>query len=414
MPFGHVQPSGSAGESTLCAAPPRLLDELRAVHGAMVAAVVAGAGLARVAELAAEAAGAPVAVVVPGLAAAIAAGESHVTTEVSALEHWVAKRARGRPAVAPREVITAVPIEFLDEVAGLVVLLRSEHAQQAPRSEASEFLHAAAAAALMALAIESAKENVEQRLRGSLFEDLRSGRHSSGAEVARRAARLGCDLSGGAAILCAEGAMPQRIVAMIAAEHPGALAQQLDDTPDGPPRVYAALPATETASRQATHASVQRLAARLRSQATVGVSSFHADPAELGAAMQEAELMLEVLGHGEVDAAQAIGGRTYKLLFRLLASHPEEVRSFYESTIAPVARHEAQHGTELLHTVEAYLEANCNMSATAAAIFAHRHTVAYRLERVHELTGLDPMVSEERERLALGIKIHRIIAPHAD
>ena len=31
------------------------------------------------------------------------------------------------------------------------------------------------------------------------------------------------------------------------------------------------------------------------------------------------------------------------------------------------------------------------MNATAAAIYAHRHTVAYRLERVRELTGLDPM-----------------------
>jgi sugar diacid utilization regulator len=50
----------------------------------------------------------------------------------------------------------------------------------------------------------------------------------------------------------------------------------------------------------------------------------------------------------------------------------------------------------------------------AAAIFAHRHTVAYRLERVHELTGLDPVVSEDRERLALGIKIHRIIVPRLD
>jgi len=76
--------------------------------------------------------------------------------------------------------------------------------------------------------------------------------------------------------------------------------------------------------------------------------------------------------------------------------------------------HEARYASELLRTLEAYLEANCDMSAAAAAIFAHRHTVAYRLERVHELTGLDPIRSEDRERLALGIKIHRIIAPHPD
>jgi hypothetical protein len=39
------------------------------------------------------------------------------------------------------------------------------------------------------------------------------------------------------------------------------------------------------------------------------------------------------------------------------------------------------------------------------------HTVAYRLERVKELSGLDPMQTEDRERLGLGLKAYRIIAP---
>jgi DNA-binding PucR family transcriptional regulator len=51
------------------------------------------------------------------------------------------------------------------------------------------------------------------------------------------------------------------------------------------------------------------------------------------------------------------------------------------------------------------------MNATAAAIYAHRHTVAYRLDRVRELTELDPLVSEDRERLGLGMKAYRIILP---
>ena len=51
------------------------------------------------------------------------------------------------------------------------------------------------------------------------------------------------------------------------------------------------------------------------------------------------------------------------------------------------------------------------MNATARAIFAHRHTVAYRLDRVRELTGLDPSLTEDRERLGLGTKAYRILAP---
>ena len=39
----------------------------------------------------------------------------------------------------------------------------------------------------------------------------------------------------------------------------------------------------------------------------------------------------------------------------------------------------------LLNTLEAYLAHDCNMRATAEAVYAHRHTVAHRLERIKEL-----------------------------
>ena len=85
--------------------------------------------------------------------------------------------------------------------------------------------------------------------------------------------------------------------------------------------------------------------------------------------------------------------------------------SFFEDTVAPVARYDTQYQGELIATLEAYLANDCNMNATARAIFAHRHTVAYRLDRVKELTGLDPGSTEDRERLGLGLKALRIVEP---
>ena len=95
----------------------------------------------------------------------------------------------------------------------------------------------------------------------------------------------------------------------------------------------------------------------------------------------------------------------------MLASHPEEVRSFYDDTIAPLVRYDEQYGSDLVGTLEAWFEHDCSTVATAGAIFVHRHTVAYRLERVKELSGLDPLKSEDRERLGLGLKAGRVIAP---
>jgi DNA-binding PucR family transcriptional regulator len=143
----------------------------------------------------------------------------------------------------------------------------------------------------------------------------------------------------------------------------------------------------------------------------VGLSSAYTDPADVRRALEEAELVLGVTEAGGAPPDGDIGGGTYRLLFRVLASHPEEVRSFYEDTVAPLVRYDDQYSTDLVGTLGSYLENNCSMNATASSIHAHRHTVGYRLERVKELTGLDPAGSEDRERLSLGLKAYRIIEP---
>jgi sugar diacid utilization regulator len=380
------------------AAPP-LVERLRAVHLRMVESVLAGDGLGRVAGLAAEATGSPVAIVIPRLGpVALSPGAA---ADVGALRRYVGDRDRGRPASVPPAVGGEVPIASGDETIGRVLLLGPAD------GEALEFLHLAAVASLTEVAVEEAREEVEQNLRGSFLEELRSRPDMDPAEIVRRAGRLGCDLSHGAVVLCAELTTdrPRHVVATIAGEYPGALAQHMEG------RVYAVLPGE---TPEATQTAARGLAARLQRHGVVGVSSFYGDPAELSRAIQEAELVLDVLRRSDGSSGpipEDIGRGTYRLLFRVLASHPEEVRSFYEDTIAPAVRYDDQYATDLVGTLEAYLERNCNMNATAAAIYAHRHTVAYRLERVKELTGLDPMQSEDRERLGLGLKAYRIIAP---
>src|SRR5256885_1893338 len=292
--------------------PPALVERLRAVHLQMMDAVLGGEGLARVAQLASEAAGGPVAVVVPRLGVCALAPDG---PEPDGLRAWVSDLVKDRASRRPGQVLADVP-------------------------------------------------------------------GSSGDEL---------------------------VVATIAGEHPGALAQNME-APGTPSRVYALLPAAGADDApERTLAGARRLATRLQRHGTVGLSSFYGDPAELQRAIQEAELVLDVLKQSDAPIAEDIGTGTYRLLFRVLASHPEEVRSFYDDTVAPIVRYDAQYRTDLVGTLEAYLDQNCNMNATAAAIYAHRHTVAYRLERVPELSALEPMLSEHRERLGLGLKAYRII-----
>jgi sugar diacid utilization regulator len=391
-----------------------LVERLRGLHLRMVDAVLAGDGLERVAELAAEAVGGSVAIVVPRLGSAVMAPHGSAATDrLPELRRYVADCVADRPANLPRGLAVQIPIASGDETVGCVLLLEGASAAIA---EASEYLHLAAVASLTEVAVEEARDEVEQNLRGSFLEDLRASAGLPPDELVRRAARLGCDLSHGAVALCAElhTDRPRHVVATIVEDVPGALAQHMEGVLGGSQggRVYALLPARGSeGAAETTLAAAARLATRLQRHGTVGLSSFYADPAELGRAVQEAELVLDVLTVSGEPISEDINQGTYRLLFRVLASHPEEVRSFYEDTVAPVVRYDDQYRTDLVGTLEAYLSANCHMSATAAAIHAHRHTVAYRLERVRDLTGLDPMQSEDRERLGLGLKAYRIIAP---
>jgi sugar diacid utilization regulator len=374
---------------------------LREVHQRMLEAVLGGGGLGEVAELAAEAAGAPVAIVVPRLDAAVTSPGARA--DLSALRRYVLERSRGRPVPVPGGVAGEAPIQSGGEMIGGVLLLGDPVAP-----DGGEFLQIAALAALTEVAVQGGRAEAERTVRDQFFEELRSRRPPSADEVVRRGARLGCDLRRGAVALCAEltTERPRHMAVRVSGEHEGVLAHCLD-TAGG--RLYALVPAA--AEPEATVAAAQRVAADLRRQGIVGVSSFYGEPGELGRALGEAELVLDVVRRGEVPVGEDLGSGAYRLLFRVFASHPDEVRSFYEDTVAPLVRYDESYGSDLVTTLETFLEHNGATGAAASALFVHRHTIAYRLERVKELSGLDPALSEDRERLGLGLKAYRILSP---
>ncbi len=100
---------------------------------------------------------------------------------------------------------------------------------------------------------------------------------------------------------------------------------------------------------------------------------------------------------------------TYRLLVGVLIHDPLELRALRERTIAPLEGYDAAHHTELLATLERFLAHHGSTTETAEAMQLHRHTVGYRLARIHEVCGLSPYESEGRERLSLGLKARRLL-----
>jgi DNA-binding PucR family transcriptional regulator len=144
---------------------------------------------------------------------------------------------------------------------------------------------------------------------------------------------------------------------------------------------------------------------------SVGIGRFHTDPAETRRAFREAQSALQVSQRlGETASIATFDDMgVYKLLLGALEEDPEEVRNFYQETIARIEDYDRQHNTDLVGTLEAYLSNNRSVAATAEALFTHRHTIRYRLSRINDLTGLDVHRSEDQEKLGFGLKVMRLL-----
>jgi sugar diacid utilization regulator len=209
------------------------------------------------------------------------------------------------------------------------------------------------------------------------------------------AQRLGIDLAAGAVAICAE-------FSDAAHELPAPGVMLLSEISDG--RVLGLLPLASGGME----AELGRLLAELRAGGMrVGCSLPHHDPGTLHHALREAEVMLGLAE--QPDAMLATQEDTYRLLIGVLLRDPGELEQLRARTISTLERYDAEHDTELLATLRAFLAHHGSTTETADAMRLHRHTVGYRLTRVQEVSGLSPYESDGRERLSLGLKAHRIL-----
>jgi hypothetical protein len=142
----------------------------------------------------------------------------------------------------------------------------------------------------------------------------------------------------------------------------------------------------------------------------LGRSRVAQDPGELPRAAGEALLAANVAEGGSQEGVLAFEQTgAYRLLLSTMSENPSELQRFYAETVEPLVAYDEQYETELLQTLETFLEADGNVAGTAQRLFTHRHTIYYRLERVRELTGLDVSSSDGREKLSLGLKAMRVL-----
>jgi sugar diacid utilization regulator len=279
---------------------------------------------------------------------------------------------------------------------------------------------------LIGLEVDRAKapERATEAAVGDFLEDLLGRRITDRDNIVARGSELGCDLSAGANVLMVrarpqhaeEGDWRARVLTVAergarAIERTSLAALARVGWAQDERELVIVVPGPDANPAKRTAAAVlHELEAGVPGFLITVARSRHAsDPADLHRAGNEALMAANVAeARGLIELSFEETG-AYRLLLPAMSEDPAELRGFYDETVAPLVAYDEQYETELVRTLETFLDADGNVAGSAERLFTHRHTVRYRLERVKELSGLDVGSTDGRERLSLGLKAMRVL-----
>jgi sugar diacid utilization regulator len=138
----------------------------------------------------------------------------------------------------------------------------------------------------------------------------------------------------------------------------------------------------------------------------IGVSAACSDPEDLPEALRQARLARKVAEQSRLSTPvrfEDLG------LVGLMMGFQEGIsfEGFSQRILKKLAEDTTQAAT-LRQTLDVFLNLNCHQSQTAEAIGVHAKTVAYRVDRCEELTGLDLGSHEDRVLLRLALTAHTL------
>jgi purine catabolism regulator len=143
-----------------------------------------------------------------------------------------------------------------------------------------------------------------------------------------------------------------------------------------------------------------------RTGAAVGVSNPFSDVVAVPLARKEA-----LWAHYRHQGAAAVVhfAQTETDLAHWLPGDLASLRRLVDTTLGSVIDYDAAHDTELLRSLRVYYRHDRRLAQAAEELFIHKHTLAYRLKRVSELSGRDLGDVQVMAQVCLALQALRIV-----
>ncbi|MGO1544125.1 MAG: PucR family transcriptional regulator [Gulosibacter sp.] len=92
----------------------------------------------------------------------------------------------------------------------------------------------------------------------------------------------------------------------------------------------------------------------------------------------------------------------------ILGAADAPIADLAEELLGPLERHDREHGTQLVATLDAFLANSGAANEVAQVLGTHRNTVRYRIDQVASITGLDPRITADAVQLSLARAARRL------
>lgn len=145
-----------------------------------------------------------------------------------------------------------------------------------------------------------------------------------------------------------------------------------------------------------------------RAEMRVGVSDPFSGASGLADAARQARWALEAFGEDAYGVARYGDGGNL-LLPRTLT----EARFAAQQILGGLLAYDEEHHTNLVHTLETYLECERSPKRSAERLFVHNQTINYRISRIEEITGRSLRSTSDISELWLGLRARALSASSA-